>query len=340
MLYLALFLFATNSALALVADRNVLIIQNKGGGHGELGYHLSKKLCQHGVKKVTILQDEFKKSAQPFCQYSDLSGVEIVVQKLADLKATEEFLTGKKFDTIIDNYNKDVSSTKLFTDAAKSWGSDYLYVSSGGMYKGTCPEGGFSETDEVKADNECRVVEEFIASSGVTWTSFRPQYIYGSNTNKRSNLDWFLDRVTRRLPLPIPGDATQLIALSNAKDVASMIASAAGNAAAANQVFNCGTDKFLAYGEVARLCARAAGVDPADLKIVSYDPKKLDFKPDFPYREKTFVVSPAKAKAVLGWEAKSTLEEDLPLWFAQYLAGNLFAAPMDTSNDDKILASV
>jgi len=208
------------------------------------------------------------------------------------------------------------------------------------MYKGSCPEGGFQETDEVKADNECRVVEEHVAASGATWTSFRPQYIYGPNTNKRSNLDWFLDRITRRLPVPIPGDGSQLVALSNAKDIADLIASGVGHPAAANQVFNCGTDKFLAYSEVIRLCARAAAVDPEEVKVVGYRPKDLDFKPSFPFREKTFVLNPTKAKTLLGWTAASSLADDLPLWFAQYLAGGLFATPLDTTEDDKILASV
>ena len=59
------------------------------------------------------------------------------------------------------------------------------------MYTGPSGEDGYKETDGVKADNECRIMEEFIASSGVSWNSFRPQYIYGSNTNKRSNIDWY-----------------------------------------------------------------------------------------------------------------------------------------------------
>lgn len=65
----------------------------------------------------------------------------------------------------------------------------------------------------------------------------RPQYIYGPLTNKRDYLDFFFDRVVHGLdfvPLPLHGD--QLVALTHAEDVASMLASVVGNENAVNQV--------------------------------------------------------------------------------------------------------
>ena len=38
-------------------DNSVLLIQNKGGGHGELGYHLSQQLADKYGLKVTMLHD-------------------------------------------------------------------------------------------------------------------------------------------------------------------------------------------------------------------------------------------------------------------------------------------
>lgn len=329
------------SVTSLVSNPNVLIVQNKGGGHGEIGFHLAKKLI-NSKAKVTILQDEFKAGSQPFCEYNSLNGVDVTVTKLSNLESVQSFLSGKKFDVLIDNNTKDVEAAKILSDATKSWGSDsqYIYISSGGMYKGKCPELGYTESADVKADNECRVIEEFIASTGVSWTSLRPQYIYGTNTNKRSNVDWFLDRITRRLPVPIPGNGEQLIALSNAQDVAAMIAACVGNSAAVNQVFNCGTDKFLSYNNVVQIAAEAAGVDPKEVKIVYYEPEKLSFKPDFPFRASTFILSPEKAKTTLGWEAQSTLKGDISLWFAQYLASGLAFKEFVPKDDAAIIQSV
>ena len=46
-----------------------LIAQNKGGGHGELGYHLAQNLMEKGIS-VTILQDGAgkNKEKQPFAR--------------------------------------------------------------------------------------------------------------------------------------------------------------------------------------------------------------------------------------------------------------------------------
>jgi hypothetical protein len=48
----------------------------------------------------------------------------------------------------------------------------------------------------VKEDNACRKVEISVQSSPLAGKStiFRPQYIYGDNTNKRSNIDWFVGK--------------------------------------------------------------------------------------------------------------------------------------------------
>jgi nucleoside-diphosphate-sugar epimerase len=176
---------------ALKAGTKVLIVQNKGGGHGEIGYHLAKSLSDNGAK-VSILQAKTKMDTQPFCDYSALEGMGVQITQ-ADL-ATETdsfFAANGDFDTIIDNNSKAVEDVSKYLEKSK----ELIYVSSGGMYKGACPEGGHVETDDVKADNACRVVEEFLVSQSKPFASFRPQYIYGANTNKRSNLDWFFDRI-------------------------------------------------------------------------------------------------------------------------------------------------
>lgn len=65
----------------------------------------------------------------------------------------------------------------------------------------------------------------------------RPQYIYGPLTNKRDYLDWFFDRVVHDIELvPIPLHGDQLVTLTHAEDVASMLASVIGNENAVNQV--------------------------------------------------------------------------------------------------------
>lgn len=312
---------------AVAGAAAALIVQNKGGGHGELGYHLALNLAKEKGMKVTLISDSAaKQSKPPFDSYSDLeaAGVEI---KWADLEngglagAMEGVGT---CEYVFDNQNvcpKDVQS------AVKSWNPKaYAYVSSGGMYK-PVKEGALVETGAVKEDNAQLAIEKSAAEHGLSWSAFRPQYIYGPKTNKREYIDWFLDRITRDLPFPLPGDGSFRTTLTNAEDVAGMLASVVGKeAAAAGQVFNCATDVLLSHKELVMLCAKAAGKDPEAVmkKVVFYDPAafkgvELPKKGKFPFRESNFGVGVQKAKDVLGWVPKHTIEGDIAAYYAEYL---------------------
>ena len=69
-----------------------------------------------------------------------------------------------------------------------------------------------------------------------------------------------MDRITRKEPLPIPGDGTQKVSLTNSADVAALLASVLSDEEVAvdQRYFNCGTDRLYSYDEVADLCAKAA----------------------------------------------------------------------------------
>lgn len=173
-----------------------------------MGFSLAKNLLKEN-HKVVILQDTAADmKSQPFCEYSTLTGVEVVSLKLKDIEELNKYLNDKKYDAVIDNNSKDVLQATAITTAVKAYGisSQYIYISSGGMYKGDMPEGGYMEACcSTKDDNECRMIEKYLESQDMPWTSFRPQYIYGDNTNKRINVDWFVDRIVRERTVPIPG---------------------------------------------------------------------------------------------------------------------------------------
>ena len=331
-----------------LAPQNVLIVQNKGGGHGEIGFSLAKQLLS-AKHKVTILQDSsWKETQEPFCSYKSLmtyGSINIIPCKLKDINDIKSFLSSKTapFDVIIDNNSKDTETVKtLLTDAPNA---QYCYISSGGMYKGKCPSNGHIEaTCEVKPDNECRIIEQLLIDSNAKYTSFRPQYIYGENTNKRGNLDWFFDRIAKTstksdVVIPIPGDGSQKVALTHVDDVSSMIVAAIGNEKAFKQIFNCGTDSFIGYQELCESIAKLAG--GKKIKYVSYDPKKLETKPSFPFRPSTFTLDPSKAKSDLGWSGpKNAIASDLSKWYSQYKSLGLADKAFDDAEDKAIIASV
>ncbi len=71
-----------HEASLLASAGKALIAQNKGGGHGELGYHLALKLIEKDIS-VTLLQDGAGKNRdkQPFarcCRRTSLNRTEIL----------------------------------------------------------------------------------------------------------------------------------------------------------------------------------------------------------------------------------------------------------------------
>ena len=115
-----------------------LIIQNKGGGHGEIGYHLALQLAQKGVS-VTLLNDKYSDKKEPFKSYDKLRdvGVDIISAELATADVSS-LLAGKSFHYVYDNFAKNVDLAKPVAELAlsKAWPvKSYVFVSSGGMYK-------------------------------------------------------------------------------------------------------------------------------------------------------------------------------------------------------------
>jgi nucleoside-diphosphate-sugar epimerase len=320
--------FRSKSSLSMSA---ALIVQNKGGGHGELGYQLAKTLSTNPkITSITILQDDAcNDDKEPFKSYaSGLANVKIIkAPLLADESMTadslQKILGDAKFDYVWDNASKSPEGAgKAICDCSKEWGVKlFTYVSSAGMYK---PDGTFPmpETTPIKEGAGQALFETYAVELGLPLVSFRPQYIYGPKSNKNDYIDWYFDRLVRELPLPIPGDGTQKVSLTCSEDVASILASPLNNEEAAieQRFFNCGTDQLVSYDEVAHLCAQAAGIAADKVMIEHYD-SELFGKATFPFRMTDFYVAPDMIKSKLGWEgAAHSLKDDLSWYFESYQA--------------------
>jgi len=322
-----------------------LIVQNKGGGHGELGFQLAKNLSSNSkITSITILQDSACNDAkEPFVSYaSDIPDVKIVKADLTDESMTAEDvqkLLGQSYDYVWDNASKGaVGAGKAVVDCAKAWDSKLLtYVSSAGIYQ---PDDEFPmpETTPVKASAGQVLYEKYAIENGLPLVAFRPQYIYGPKSNKWDYIDWYFDRIVRKAPLPIPGDGSQKVSLTNAEDVASLLASVLNDEAAAVEqtFFNCGTSQLVTYDEVASLCAEAAGTDGANIE--HYDSSLGKAK--FPFRLTDFYVAPDMAMSKLGWEGpKHNLKEDLGWYFESYQARGGPSKEMEFAEDKEVLGA-
>eukprot|EP00472_Partenskyella_glossopodia_P002722 CAMPEP_0197518038 /NCGR_PEP_ID=MMETSP1318-20131121/3150_1 /TAXON_ID=552666 /ORGANISM="Partenskyella glossopodia, Strain RCC365" /LENGTH=390 /DNA_ID=CAMNT_0043068077 /DNA_START=51 /DNA_END=1223 /DNA_ORIENTATION=- len=331
---------AARASMAVGASpMKVLIVQNKGGGHGEIGYHLANRLADKG-HKVTLLGDPAtKKEAVPFSEYPALEAKGVTVA-YGDACDPSTFTALGEFDAVFDNIAKSKDTCKTVADLAKGWGvKNFGYVSSAGMYK---PGAVFpmSESLPVKDTAGQKEVEDYLAEIGLPWSSFRPQYIYGPLTNKRDYLDYFFDRVVRGQPVPVAGSGQQLVTLTHANDVAGMLESVLDAPdKAAGQVFNCATDQLISVDALIEACAKIAGV--ATPPIVHYDPKAVTLeKKAFPFRDSHFFVAPDKAKTELGYQCEHDLETELKAYYEGYKAIGKDKKDMSFPIDEAIFSQV
>lgn len=334
-----------------------LIVQNKGGGHGELGYQLAKTLSSHPkISSITILQDDACDDAkEPFKSYpTEFSdGVKVVKAPLGDESMTSKDLQsilgdGTAFEYVWDNASKaPEGSGKAVCECCRTWGVKLLtYVSSAGMYvPDDETEFPMAETTPIKDAGQARY-DAYAAELGLPLVSFRPQYIYGPKSNKHDYIDWYFDRIVRGEKLLIPGDGEQKVSLTNSEDVAELLASPLNDEAAAveQRFFNCGTDKLYSYDDVARMCLEAAvagGADGVDgISIEHYDGKRLG-KGSFPFRVTDFYVAPDAAKSKLGYGgAKHDLPGDLGPYFESYKARGGLEREVDFSKDAEIIGQL
>lgn len=332
----ALLVVGVVDGLRMSVGGHAVIVQNKGGGHGEIGFHLAKALSSSNGMKVTILQDEnAKKDALPFCKYDELEA-EVKWCSLSDKDSVAAAMP-ESFSHVFDNNSKNPEDAEPYVSAAVANDAFYAFVSSAGMYKS---KGILKETDEVKETGQRAVELSLAQAMPGKWCSFRPQYIYGPYTNKRSYLDWFLDRAARELPMAVPGDAQQPVSVTHCEDVAALISSVVGReaSAAAGQIFNCGTDKMCSYDDLCLAAAKALG-KPAPI-VASLPP---DTKSSFPFRPNAegFAVRVKKAKDVLNWPgARHNVIEDLLGFYTEdFKALGLDKGDIDTSEDKLELAA-
>lgn len=329
-----------------------LIVQNKGGGHGELGFQLAKKLADSDkIDSITIVQDKAcNLESEPFKSYaSDIPDVNVVFADLAsdiDEAAMQDLLGGDKFEYIYDNFSKGPEgSSKSLCDIAKGWDCVklYTYISSAGMYQPTDDtEFPMAEASTpIKESAGQNLMDKYIAEEcELPLVSFRPQYIYGEKSNKHDYIDWFFDRLAADAPLLIPSPGTQKVSLTNSQDVAALLVAPLDDEAAAveQRYFNCGTDKLVTYDEVALLCAEAAGVDKDDVKIQHYSGDEFG-KAKFPFRLTDFYVAPDMAKEKLGYKgAANDLKNDMTWYYENYKTRD--RSKVDLSKDEEILAQL
>jgi nucleoside-diphosphate-sugar epimerase len=250
-------------------------VQNKGGGHDEIGYNLALSLQAQGLK-VTLLQDAAEMSNLPYSLYdAKLPQTNIVLLDPADEaayaeKVTESVKGGPPVTHIFDNLSRGPADVAPLLALAKASPDFKLYSFVSHV-----------ETGAVKPNSGQRLVEKELEEElPGKWASFRPQYIYGPSTDKRGYLDRFWERAAMKLPSHgASGKDAQHAKLAHCEDVAELLSSVVGKEEeAGGEVFNCGTADQVTYRAVCEAAGNAAG---KEVKIVGLP---AGTKTSFPFR--------------------------------------------------------
>ncbi|UNU25102.1 NAD-dependent epimerase/dehydratase family protein [Microcoleus vaginatus] len=305
------------------------------GGTRFIGVYLTKILAAQGHEVVL-----FNRGNKPV----PVAGVKQIQGDRTNVEQLQEKLSTVEFDAVFDNNGRELSDTQPLAEIFKGRVQHFVYMSSAGVYlkSDQMPHIEGDATDPKSRHLGKCETENYLATSGLPWTSIRPTYIYGPQ-NYNDLEAWFFDRIVRDRPIPIPGNGMHFTQLGHCQDLAKAMAAVLGNERAIGQIYNVSGDRFVTFDGLARACIQAAGKSPDAIKIVHYDPKQFDFgkKKAFPMRLQHFFASVNKAVTDLNWQPEFDLLSGLKDSFQNdYVVSGRDKAEIDFSVDDQILKSV
>jgi nucleoside-diphosphate-sugar epimerase len=305
------------------------------GGTRFIGVYLTKVLIEEGHEVVL-----FNRGNKP----APVEGVRQIQGDRFDTTQLKEKLSKESFDAIFDNNGRELSDTQPLAEIFKDKVQHFIYVSSAGVYLES-DQMPHKEGDPVDPDSRHKgkyETEAYLAEAGLPWTSIRPTYIYGPK-NYNDLEAWFFDRIVRNRPIPIPGDGLHLTQFGHVQDLAKAMAAVLGNRQAIGEIYNISGDRYVTFNGLARLSAQAVGKSPSSIKLVHYDPKKINLgkRKGFPIRVQHFFAEVTKAINELDWEPEFDLLSGLQDSFENdYLVCGRDDAEIDFSLDDEILQTI
>ena len=153
----------------------------------------------------------------------------------------------------------------------------------------------------------CRAAHD---EHGLPYTICRPFNAYGPGEMPEDEPgiahavpDLLRKSLARLKPLPIFGTGEHTRTLTHVDDIADGIVTATASAAALNQDFNISASDELSVAEIARICWRLSGNDPAELEFEHLPSFEVDVVRRWPSVE--------KAEQLLGWKAQIGVEDGI-----------------------------
>jgi nucleoside-diphosphate-sugar epimerase len=302
------------------------------GGTRFIGVYLTRLLVQQGHEVVL-----FNRGNKP----APVPGVRQLQGDRTQPEDLRRHLQPEAFDAIFDNNSRELSDTQPLADLFQGRIQHFVYMSSAGVYlrSDQMPHREGDPVDPNSRHKGKHETEAYLVQQGVPFTAIRPTYIYGPQ-NYNDLEAWFFDRIVRDRPIPIPGHGQHFTQLGHVQDLAQAMIQVLGNPQAIGNVYNVSGDRYVTFDGLARACAVACGTDPAQLKLVHYNPKEFDFgkRKAFPLRVQHFFAAIDRAQADLNWQPHFDLVAGLRDSFQNdYLLSRRDQTGPDFSTDDEIL---
>jgi nucleoside-diphosphate-sugar epimerase len=267
-------------------------------------------------------------------------GVEHLVGDRNDPAALGQ-LEGRAFDVVVDSSGRTLEDSKAVLERTGAPQHRFVYVSSAGVYADSelWPLSEDSPTDPESRHAGKLHTENWLRREGIPFTSFRPTYIVGPG-NYNPVESWFFDRIVHGRPVPLPGDGSTITQIGHVNDLATAMVRCLDVEAAANRIYNCTSVQGISFRGLVAAAARAAGRDPEEVEIRSFDPAGLDKKARkaFPLRLAHFLTDVTRVRRELAWDPQFDAEACLADSYAHDYALRMPTNP-DFSGDDALIGA-
>ena len=291
------------------------------GGAGFIGSHVVEALLARG-DEVTVVDNlaTGKRENVPeparFVEHDIREPLELDAEVVFHLAAQADVRVSVEDPAYDAQVN--VVGTARVLEAARAAGAQVIFASTGGAIYGEC-ERPAREDDERRPlapyGTAKLAAEEYLATYNRLYATEHIALRYGNVFGPRQDphgeagvVAIFLGRLAEGAPLTVFGDGRQTRDYVYVGDVARASLAASG---AKGGVFNVGTGRETSVLELAELCGRAAGVEPA---IEHAAPRPGELQRSF--------LDPARAQDALGFRAEASLEDGLASTWA-WLAGDV-----------------
>ena len=317
------------------------------GGNRYIGLNLLRELVSRGHDVTVVNSHEADIPPEVRRIHCDRRIPGAMVEALTPVR--------DEFDVVFDNTAYDVADLEPMIELFTGRVQHFVFTSTSAVYRRSFVQPmlesfrthGADDPDPRKAYGVGKVrCEQYLlgehATTGLPATILRVAHTLGPMSPLASRDPIFFARLEAGRPILIPGEGFSSIHLIHVADVASSMASIAGNERAAGQIYNVAGREVTSIIGAVEMMARAVGVRP-DIVNVPVDIARAQRTPLVHWGEGLvggMFFSIDKALADLDWTPRFGVEDGYRDSYEWFVDGGRERYQFDFSADDAVLAEL